>query len=640
MTLSRLRTSLSNRRLTLTILLLLLFGAYLYNLTGWQVFDDEGEYLYQVWRMTLGELPYRDFLTPQLPVFLFAGSGLMSVVGDSLFAMRLYSIFLAFLTASLLYAAGRRHGNHWIGLLALLLFLGHQDVFREVRIFRNEPLFLFFVTAGLVVATWSRGAPKRSHLMAAGICFGLATMVKLFGLLPAGGVGLWLLWSWWRQQRPFSELVLEVVAFVAPIVLFLGLTVGGFTLLVPDFLDLVLGHHLAQGSQLALREVLLSKARLFSEYVAFYPVLVAAALISAALAVVKNTQQQRWALQLPTVLAFFVLSREFGPRHFMYLLPALCLLAAWLLFALLSGRYGRWSPLLGAVALALILIPAVSANTYRASWQDTETDKVVALIEERMAPGEFMLADDIGLAFYARRPTTYSGAALSHGAVTSGQITGEMLIDEIVRNNVRMVLVDTSLLTGNHMVFLRDYPRFHRFLENNYQRLSKLRRDYQEIEIWWRPADRPLVVEDRVTMQYRDGTRFGENMRLLGYSFDEAVVAPGQALNFTLYWYAEGPADNYWSVFAHLVGPDGSLVAQDDKVPYDGVYPPNRWWPGQIIDDKYTIPIPTDAPAGTYQIRLGMYDWQTGERLALTTAAGEPLPDNQVVLEQTVEVRP
>ncbi len=37
--------------LALAVWLLLLVG-YLYNLSGWRVHDDEGEYLYQVWRMT------------------------------------------------------------------------------------------------------------------------------------------------------------------------------------------------------------------------------------------------------------------------------------------------------------------------------------------------------------------------------------------------------------------------------------------------------------------------------------------------------------------------------------------------------------------------------------------------------------
>jgi hypothetical protein len=359
-------------------------------------------------------------------------------------------------------------------------------------------------------------------------------------------------------------------------------------------------------------------------------------LLSAVLGIWRRDARTGWLWQLPTVAAFLVISREFGQRHFMYLLPALSYLAAWLLVDAL--RYRRWSATAAVLLLGLIVVPAVRANAYRASWVDSQTQRVVALIQERTDSGDVIVADDIGLAFYARRPTTYSGAALSHGAVTSNQITGEKLIDEIVAANARMVLVDVSLLTGNHIVFLRDYPRFHRFLENNFQNLGRLRRDYQEIEVWWREAEAAFETGDPVDVGHEDGTQFGEHITLLGYSYESQAVEPGDVLRFTLFFRASAPAENYWSVFAHLVAPDGTLLAQEDKVPYGGVYPPNRWWPGQIVDDDYEIQIPEEAAPGAYRLQIGMYDWQTGERLGLFTPSGEPLVDNQVSLETPVLV--
>lgn len=641
MTFARLRRRVAKPDLLAALLLLILFALYLYNLTGWYIFDDEGEYLYQVWRMTLGEMPYRDFLTPQLPVFLYAGRLVMEIAGTSLLPMRLYSVLLAFGSGTLIYLLGRRHGGILVGALAMILFLAHPDVFRETRIFRNEPLFLFFVTAGVVVATWSRSGPQRRHLALAGVLFGLATMAKLFGILPAGGVGLWILWEWRTAKRPWSDLIWDALSLTLPLLAVLLVVTTIFTLLVPDFLDLVLGHHLAQGSDLSLLEVLADKARLYARYVSFYPVLVLLALVSAAHGVWQGDVRLRWALQLPTVAAFLVISREFGQRHFMYLLPAFSLLAAWLLtIALRRGR--PWiTRALSVLLLILFLAPAIHANQYRAQWRDTETAELIALIQERTEPGDTILADDIGLAYYARRPTTYAGAALSHGAVTSGQITGEGLIEEIVADDVRMVLVDTSLLTGNHMVFLRDYPRFHRFLEQNFQYLQTFPRDYQEIDIWWRAPDAaPFDTTDRVAIEVEDGARFGDNMELLGYTYDRHTVQPGETITFTLYWYAHGPAENYWTVFTHLVGPDGALVGQHDKVSYDGVYPPNRWWPGQIIDDDFAITVPADAAAGEYHIAVGMYDWRTNERLSLRDAQGDPVPDNRLRLGQPLQVGP
>ena len=638
----RIKTTLIKQRADLLAIALglLLLAGYLYNLTGWMIFDDEGEYLYQVWRMTLGEIPYQDFLTPQLPVFLYAGTAVMEVAGVALLPMRVYTVLLAFGSGALLYLAGRRHRGPLAGMLAATLFLLHSDVFRETRIFRNEPIFLLFVTAGLVIATWDVEMVSVRRLGAAGLCFGLATMSKLFGLLPAAGVGLWLFWRWRRRRERLPPMLQQAVALGGPLLLVIGLIAGGFSLFVPHFFDLTVGHHLAQGSDLAVAEVAQNKLRLYSEYAGLYPIFSAAAIVSALIGFYRRDARSAWAWQLPLLLSFLTLSRQLGQRHFIFVLPAAALLIGWLLADALAGRYNSWGRLFAIVALSGILIPAVQTNLYRARWVDRETPEMVALIQEHAQPGETILADDIGLAFYARRPTTYSGAALSHGAATSGQITGEILIDEIVADDVRMVIVDESLLTGNHMVYLRDYPRFHRFLERNFDHLGNFRRDYQELGVWLRDRGAPIYVADPLTIPTRQRVHFGQNLLLLGYNLPEEPVQPGDTLHLTLYWTADAPAEHYWSVFTHLRAPDGSLVGQHDKIPYDGLYPPTRWWPGQIVDDDYAIRIPDDAPAGEYRIAVGMYDWQTGNRLPLRDDAGAPLDNGQVFLEQTVNVRP
>jgi hypothetical protein len=615
-----------------------LLALYVNNLTGWMIFDDEGEYLYQVWRMTLGEVPYRDFLTPQLPAFLYTGLAVMSVAGKSLLAMRLATVAIAFATAIILYVAGRKHAGPLAGLISMVLYLLHPDVFRETRIWRNEPLFLLFVTAGLVVATWTPGKGRRRNVAIAGVLFGLATMAKLFGLLPAAGVSLWLFWEWWRRGRRPKELLLDALALAGPLFGTIGLFGLIFSSVSPEFLDLVLGHHLAQGSQLAFLEVLRAKAGLLWWYLGLYPVLLALAIASAWLGIRAGDARVRWAWQLVTVVAFAALSRELGQRHFMYLLPSFLLLAGWLLGAALHGSY-RWpGRLVALAAIPLMVVPWMQINLDRAAWVDTDTARVLTIIEERTEPGSAILADDIGLAFYSDRPTTYSGAALSHGAVTSGQITGDLLMDEIVQDDVRMVIVDESLLTGNHMVFLRDYPRFHRFLEANFDRDGPVRRDYQELAIWTRQADQAWNVDDVLAIQYESGALFGETMVLGGYTLPETQVAPGDTLTLTLFWENEGPADNYWSVFVHLLSEDGQLIAQHDKVPYDGLYPPNQWWPGQVVDDDYALLIPPATSPGVYTLSIGMYDHLTGERLALRTPDGLPAPDNQITLPQPIRV--
>ncbi|MDX1616179.1 MAG: phospholipid carrier-dependent glycosyltransferase [Candidatus Promineifilaceae bacterium] len=636
----RIRTRITWVDLAAATVLVLLLVVYLYNLTGWRIYDDEGEYLYQVWRMTDGALPYRDFLTPQLPAFLFSGLTVMSLTGPSLWAMRFFAVLLAFGAATLLYTAARRRGAALTGLLAASLFLLHPDIFRETRIFRNEPLFLFLVTCGLVLATWPGQKRRRYRLIGSGFFFALATMSKLFGLLPAAGVGLWLIWQAWTDEKPLRKALRPSVYFGTALVVTLGLLVAFFVWLMPDFLDLVVGHHLDQGSSQTIWEIVTAKLSLYTFYFSLYPPFLTLAIASAALGLKQADWRRGLLWQIPTVLVFLFLSRQLGQRHFMYLLPSLVLLVGHLLAQAMSAQRQPVLRLTAALVVPAMVLTWLPQNLDRASWTDTDTVKLLQVIREQTTDDDVILADDIGLAFYARRPTTYSGAALSHGAITSGQITGELLISEMVRDNVQLVLIDESLLTGNHLVFLRDYPRFHRFLEQNFRYHGQIRRDFQEIAIWIRQPAKAWQTTDILAIDeaFEGDVRFGEVIGLEGYTIYSEHLAPGDSLGFTIFWEAAGATENYWSVFAHLVDAEGGLVAQHDKVPYDGLYPPTRWWAGQIVDDDFAIQLPTNLPAGTYYLELGLYDHLTGERLTVHDAAGQPLQESKVRLPHPIVV--
>jgi hypothetical protein len=91
---------------------------------------------------------------------------------------------------------------------------------------------------------------------------------------------------------------------------------------------------------------------------------------------------------------------------------------------------------------------------------------------------------------------------------------------------------------------------------------------------------------------------------LLGYD-----LAPGGA-GLTLYWRAEALMDRSYAAFVHVLGPDGGLVAQADRVPGGGARPTTGWLPGEVIADVYDLPV-----AGAAALRVGLYDPATGERL-------------------------
>ena len=63
----------------------------------------------------------------------------------------------------------------------------------------------------------------------------------------------------------------------------------------------------------------------------------------------------------------------------------------------------------------------------------------------------------------------------------------------------------------------------------------------------------------------------------------------------------------------------------------DGFYPTSRWEVGEIVRDRYDILISPEAPPGEYQIAVGMYLAETGERLEAIGEEGA-WPESSVLL--------
>ena len=97
------------------------------------------------------------------------------------------------------------------------------------------------------------------------------------------------------------------------------------------------------------------------------------------------------------------------------------------------------------------------------------------------------------------------------------------------------------------------------------------------------------------------------------------IVHPGQDIHVYLKWAAlSTPADNY-KVFVHLMTGATTVVAQRDAPPLGGAYPTflwfPKWIPGQTLIDPYRLTVPSDVPPGDYRIEVGMYGFNTFQRV-------------------------
>lgn len=110
---------------------------------------------------------------------------------------------------------------------------------------------------------------------------------------------------------------------------------------------------------------------------------------------------------------------------------------------------------------------------------------------------------------------------------------------------------------------------------------------------------------------------FEDNILLVGYTLDRRRVAAGETVTLTLYWQAQTPPGQDYKIFVHVVGQDGTRLAQHDSDPQNGAAPTSSWASDQLISDKHPLSLAPDALPGAYQIVIGLYESQTGQRLRL-----------------------
>jgi len=113
------------------------------------------------------------------------------------------------------------------------------------------------------------------------------------------------------------------------------------------------------------------------------------------------------------------------------------------------------------------------------------------------------------------------------------------------------------------------------------------------------------------------------------------VTRAGQ-VKVTLEWQGLQTMAESYTVFVHLVGPDGRLYGQVDYWPVQGTRLTSSWRPGEVIVDAYAVSFNPDAPPGPYQVHVGMYLLDTLERVPVLNADGAPVEDKVVLSGLTV----
>jgi len=140
------------------------------------------------------------------------------------------------------------------------------------------------------------------------------------------------------------------------------------------------------------------------------------------------------------------------------------------------------------------------------------------------------------------------------------------------------------------------------------------------------PETPPTVTPER-PLDYR----LGDGVALIGYRLS-GTVQSSAFLTVTLYWRAVQPPQGDYAAFVHLLGADGTLLAQHDGPPRYGRYPTWAWQAGDVVPDEHVLALPDLAPGQATRLVAGMYRPDTLERLPALGPDG-PAVDNLVELQ-------
>jgi hypothetical protein len=106
----------------------------------------------------------------------------------------------------------------------------------------------------------------------------------------------------------------------------------------------------------------------------------------------------------------------------------------------------------------------------------------------------------------------------------------------------------------------------------------------------------------------RQAANYAGKIALLGADLEPVPASPGEGLRIVLSWQALADMDIPYTVFVHLLGPDGRVVVGHDGEPVGGARPTTGWVPGEYVTDSHEMFIPANLQSGEYVLEVGLYD--------------------------------
>ncbi|MCP4416554.1 MAG: hypothetical protein GY805_08025 [Chloroflexi bacterium] len=483
----------------LWLTLLLFCGLYLFNISGWLIHDDEGTDFYEIWQLQTGHQPGVDFVAEQQPLFLLIGKTGLNLFENEILALRTIAALQVLGGAFFLgWVVYKIWGNH-VAAITVGVTLSSGLVYEQARLFRPDPMMFGWELFGLGFVLLAVLEGKRPYWGLAGICYGVAILMKPFGIFPVVGLSFFFIYQFYAQRERWSDIFANGLTFATPFLL----TSLGISLLLYNHLGFyyqeAFGYHLAMGEKRSLINQLIN---IGDRYLLFFVINAVAAFILPLAYLNRRANQARIkpfykALLLPQLfvpLVFVVITRPLHVRYFMFLVPTLALLLA-LEVNKLYGKikmeqpqFVKYSPLLSLILIGFSIFSTFPSISQRLAQAEGDTLRLAQLIQSRTTPDEIVIADYAGLNFHAKRQSIYEASIIAGGQIGGGIVTGALLIERMEETEAKLILVHVE--GGNppphQLTHLIDFPLFEAYLAEKYEMIEVFDRANQLIEIYER----------------------------------------------------------------------------------------------------------------------------------------------------------
>jgi len=107
---------------------------------------------------------------------------------------------------------------------------------------------------------------------------------------------------------------------------------------------------------------------------------------------------------------------------------------------------------------------------------------------------------------------------------------------------------------------------------------------------------------------------FGEDVEFLGYILSASALKAGQSLELVTYWRVIDALPPRLLQFTHLLNAAGAVVAQQDRLGLTSA----SLQPGDILVQIHRLDLPPDLAEGAYVLSIGLYTPADGARLQIT----------------------